>query len=149
MLDLDHFKKINEARGHGVGDQVLRHVGRTIAGNMRDGWTAARYGGEEFALILPDSTLLDASGLAERLRVTFDLNPLVRRDTKEEIGQVTISAGIAKFQPGEFAVSFVGRADRALLAAKQGGRNRLVVETALMQAGPGRKDERTQSSRTR
>jgi diguanylate cyclase len=134
MIDLDHFKKFNDTRGHVVGDQLLRHVGRTIARNMRDGSTAARYGGEEFAVILPGLNLQEANGVAERLRATFDLNPLVRRDTNEEIGRVTISAGIAKFLPGEFAINFVSRADRALYAAKHAGRNRVVLETALAEA---------------
>jgi diguanylate cyclase len=136
IFDLDHFKKFNDTKGHLIGDQVLRHVGRTTARTIRDGDTAARYGGEEFALIMPGASLEAARALAERLRVTFDLNPLVRRDTKEEIGHVTISAGVAAFKPGEPATSFIDRADRALYAAKQKGRNRVVTEHSLPLAQP-------------
>ena len=131
LFDLDHFKKFNDEKGHLVGDQVLRHVGRQTARALRDGDTAARYGGEEFALILPGASLEGARALAERLRVTFDLNPLVRRDTREEIGHVTISAGVALFRPEDQAEDFVGRADRALYTAKKKGRNRVITEVLL------------------
>ena len=131
LFDLDHFKKFNDTKGHLVGDQVLRHVGRQTARAVRDGDTAARYGGEEFALILPGASLESARTIAERLRVTFDLNPLIRRDTREEIGHVTISAGVAVLRHGESGESFIERADRALYTAKKKGRNRVVTEVLL------------------
>jgi diguanylate cyclase len=131
VFDLDNFKKFNDEKGHLVGDQVLRHVGRQTERAVRDGDTAVRYGGEEFALILPGATLESARAIAERLRVTFDLNPLIRRDTREEIGHVTISAGVAVYRADESAVDFIGRADRALYAAKHKGRNRVLTEVLL------------------
>jgi diguanylate cyclase len=136
IFDLDHFKKFNDAKGHLVGDQVLRHVGRQTARAVRDGDTAARYGGEEFALLLPGAKLETARAIAERLRVTFDMNPLIRRDTREEIGHVTISAGVALYRVDESAEDFVGRADRALYAAKHKGRNRVVTEVLLGPVAP-------------
>lgn len=131
LFDLDHFKKFNDEKGHLVGDQVLRHVGRQTARAVREGDTAARYGGEEFALILPGASIEAARAIAERLRVTFDLNPLIRRDTREEIGQVTISAGVALFRRDESTADFIDRADRCLYAAKQKGRNRVITEVLL------------------
>jgi diguanylate cyclase len=137
LFDLDHFKKFNDEKGHLVGDQVLRHVGRQTARAVREGDTAARYGGEEFALILPGAKLETARAIAERLRVTFDLNPLIRRDTREEIGHVTISAGVALFRSEESAGDFIDRADRALYMAKQKGRNRVLTEVLLGPAKAG------------
>jgi diguanylate cyclase len=131
VFDLDNFKKFNDEKGHLVGDQVLRHVGRQTERAVRDGDTAVRYGGEEFALILPGATLESARAIAERLRVTFDLNPLIRRDTREEIGHVTISAGVAVYRPEESAAAFIERADRALYTAKHKGRNRVLTEVLL------------------
>ena len=131
VFDLDHFKKFNDEKGHLVGDQVLRHVGRQTQRAVREGDTAARYGGEEFALILPGASLEAARAIAERLRVTFDLNPLIRRDTREEIGHVTISAGVAVYRLGESAGEFVDRADRGLYTAKHKGRNRVITEVLL------------------
>ena len=131
VFDLDHFKKFNDEKGHLVGDQVLRHVGRQTERAVRDGDTAVRYGGEEFALILPGATLESARAIAERLRVTFDLNPLIRRDTREEIGHVTISAGVALYRTDESATDFIDRADRALYSAKHKGRNRVLTEVLL------------------
>jgi len=139
VFDLDNFKKFNDEKGHLVGDQVLRHVGRQTERAVRDGDTAVRYGGEEFALILPGATLESARAIAERLRVTFDLNPLIRRDTREEIGHVTISAGVAVYRPAESAIDFIDRADRALYAAKHKGRNRVLTEVLL---GPAKQSLR-------
>ena len=94
-----------------------------------DGDLPARYGGEEFAVILPGTPLAAAKPIAERIRTTLAARKIVRRNTGEALGGITISVGAALYRPGETAAALVARADSALYAAKHRGRNRLVTET--------------------
>jgi diguanylate cyclase len=128
MVDIDHFKRFNDAHGHQVGDQVLRLVARTLTDCVRDGDLPARYGGEEFAVVLPRTTLEAARPIAERIRTTLAVRKIVRRNTGEELGGITISLGAALLRPGDTPAALIARADSALYAAKRQGRNRLVVE---------------------
>lgn len=128
MVDIDHFKRFNDAHGHQVGDQVLRLVARTLTDCLRDGDLPARYGGEEFAVILPGTPLAAAKPIAERIRTTLAARKIVRRNTGEALGGITISVGAALYRPGEPPAALVARADSALYAAKHQGRNRLVIE---------------------
>jgi diguanylate cyclase (GGDEF)-like protein len=122
LIDVDWFKRINDSLGHPVGDEVLRRVAVTMFANMREGDKIGRYGGEEFLLVLPDTADGRAERLLERLRVI-----VAELDWSEvAIGMtVTISAGLTIFAPGDSPDSLLGRADRALYAAKAGGRNRI------------------------
>jgi len=129
MVDIDHFKRFNDAHGHQVGDQVLRLVARTLTDCVRDGDLPARYGGEEFAVILPGTPLAAARPIAERIRTTLAARKIVRRNTGEALGGITISVGAALYRPGEAPAALIKRADSALYAAKHQGRNRLVIET--------------------
>mgnify|MGYP001302383129 CR=1 FL=1 len=114
MIDLDHFKRYNDRRGHGAGDRLLRGAAQAWRGQLRPTDLLARYGGEEFTLVLPACDAAQAVQLIDRLRpLTPDLQ--------------TFSAGIALRQPGEGADELLQRADAALLAAKRGGRNRSVI----------------------
>jgi diguanylate cyclase (GGDEF)-like protein len=117
LLDIDHFKKVNDDHGHPMGDEVLRHVGRVLATHGRELDLPARYGGEEFAVILPGCPLEEAMGVAERLRAALALDgPPV---------PVTASAGIAAMHRNATdAHGLVKAADEALYAAKTRGRNR-------------------------
>ncbi len=128
MLDIDHFKKFNDSWGHQTGDQVLRLVGTTLRSGTRETDLAARYGGEEFAIVLPGTTLSQAVIAAEKIRKSIKNRKLYKRSTNEDLGRITISAGVATFRSGDDAESLVDRADRCLYAAKRAGRNRVVDE---------------------
>lgn len=125
MLDVDHFKRFNDAHGHRMGDRVLRLVGRLLSDNVKGRDTPARYGGEEFAIILADADLNAGMIVAEQIRARLCTQRVIRRGTGETIGQITISAGVAQYRPGESSASLIERADAALYEAKRSGRNRV------------------------
>ncbi|HEV3175575.1 MAG TPA: GGDEF domain-containing protein [Stellaceae bacterium] len=131
FLDIDHFKTFNDTWGHQIGDQALRLVAKTLTDNVKGQDLASRYGGEEFAVILPQTALADAVTLANKIRHAFAVRKLVKKDTGETIGALTVSIGVSRFEPGESLSHFVARADQALYAAKRDGRNRVVAEDAL------------------
>jgi diguanylate cyclase (GGDEF)-like protein len=123
MLDLDHFKQVNDRFGHAKGDEVLAAVGAAVASCMRGGDFAGRFGGEELLVLLPDTTAEGAASAAERLRTTIAAIsvPGVER-------AITVSIGIADLiQHGGDAPGLLRSADRALYAAKATGRNRVVT----------------------
>jgi diguanylate cyclase len=128
MLDIDHFKKFNDTYGHQFGDEVLRLVSRALVDGIKGRDQAARYGGEEFAILLPGTRLVDAARVAELLRSSIANKALIKRDTKQNLGSVTMSVGVSAFRPGEAPDLFIERADAALYFAKQCGRNRIVTE---------------------
>lgn len=124
MLDLDHFKRINDGYGHAVGDAVLKHFSDIVRGQQRKIDLVGRLGGEEFAIILPDTDLSEARAFAERLRKAVADNSL-RQATA--VIDITVSIGIALLSAvSESPDSVLRDADRALYAAKEGGRNRVV-----------------------
>lgn len=121
ILDIDHFKLVNDTYGHQVGDQVLIKLVALLNENVRTGDVVGRWGGEEFLIILPDTTLADATVLAERLRQAVETHRFATA------GQVTISAGVSGFKMDHSPETIVSRADRALYRAKEKGRNRVEV----------------------
>ncbi|SLN77420.1 GGDEF domain-containing protein [Oceanibacterium hippocampi] len=125
MCDIDHFKKFNDRFGHQMGDQVLRLVGATLMGGIKGEDLVARYGGEEFAVLLPRTRLADACTVAEQLRQRLSEKRLVQKSTGQSVGRITMSLGVALLRPGEQACDFIQRADTALYAAKDGGRDRV------------------------
>jgi diguanylate cyclase len=129
MCDIDHFKKINDTYGHLFGDKVIRAVARVLTDNIKGRDIAARYGGEEFIVLLPATPLEGARSLAEKLRSTIETGRIKRGNT-EEMAKVTISLGVSRYLPGETSASFIERADKALYAAKQNGRNQVVLAQA-------------------
>ena len=134
MVDLDFFKRINDVFGHEAGDLVLRKVAGTIKGTFRGSDVACRYGGEEFVLILPGATLEGARQKAETIRLSIASLDLMQRD--RSLGRVTASLGVALYpEHGADADALVRAADAALYAAKEGGRNRVVV-AAADESGP-------------
>lgn len=134
LCDIDHFKRVNDTWGHQVGDHIIRFVaGRLKSIGKRDA-LAARYGGEEFALLLPRTSLCDAEAIAQHMRTSIRDRKLSRRSTGDIIGQITVSFGVAGLKAGETSADLIARADRCLYAAKQAGRDRVTVETALPRA---------------
>ncbi len=122
LIDLDWFKRINDAYGHPIGDEVLRTFAITVFANIRTIDRFGRYGGEEFLLVLPDTSNVDAARILDRLRaIIADLDWSAFSPGM----QVTISAGVAMLGPDETADTFLARADNALYAAKARGRNRV------------------------
>jgi len=120
MFDVDHFKKFNDTYGHQAGDEVLRGVARVLREAAREGDFPARYGGEEFSIVLPASGIEQARPVAERAR------RLIETTTFHHEGvdlKVTASVGVARIVPGETTEEWIHRADEALYAAKQNGRN--------------------------
>ena len=127
LLDVDHFKTINDELGHQTGDRVLARIAHIIAENVRGVDVASRFGGEEFLVLLRDATRELALHVAERLREAIEASGLVYADGRP----VTISIGVAYARPADGTDDVVERADRALYRAKNGGRNR-VVESPLL-----------------
>ncbi|MFK5925198.1 MAG: diguanylate cyclase [Desulfuromusa sp.] len=125
MLDLDHFKRVNDKFGHSAGDQVLKRLCRLIRGLIRQGDLLIRWGGEEFILLLPATALEEAVPFAERVRLE------VEQEAFPMVGQITISLGVAQFQKGDSIDALLKRVDNALYQAKQNGRNRVVKCTEL------------------
>ena len=126
MLDIDHFKAINDRYGHLVGDEAIRHVVAQLRAGLRDNDLLGRVGGEEFAIVLPRITRQSARRIAERLRRSVETAPLQRgADTI----RITVSIGLAILHDGDQAMEqLLGRADARLYAAKAAGRNRVAAE---------------------
>lgn len=124
VIDLDHFKRINDEAGHLGGDEVLRTFARIAQNNVRAGDIFGRYGGEEFLLVLPDTSLLAALNVAERIREQVEHFAW----DKKLRNRVTVSIGLTQQIPGESVLDLFSRTDTAMYMAKQGGRNQVVVE---------------------
>jgi two-component system cell cycle response regulator len=120
LLDLDHFKRVNDVFGHLVGDAVVQRVGRVLRSALRDSDFAIRYGGEELLVLMPGTGLDEAASCAERIRVAVAELSLI--DLAEDLG-VTVSSGLALRIPGEEVSTWLERADRALYEAKAAGRD--------------------------
>jgi diguanylate cyclase len=133
VLDIDHFKSFNDTWGHQTGDQVLRYVASVIARSGAQRLTA-RYGGEEFAIIMPGEDARSALAVVEAIREEVASRVLKRRSTNEDLGVVTVSAGLAERLRGETAANFIERADAALYASKRAGRNRSTVADRIAAA---------------
>ena len=127
IADIDLFKNINDTYGHLFGDKVIRAVAHILRQNVKGKDTAGRYGGEEFVLVLPDTPLEGAEVLAETIRHAIEHSRIRNVENNQTIGKVTLSFGVAAYQSGETASQLIERADRALYASKQNGRNRVTV----------------------
>jgi diguanylate cyclase (GGDEF)-like protein len=122
LLDLDNFKRVNDAFGHAVGDQVLRQIGQLLVDNARGADVICRYGGEELAVILPETPLADAAQVAERFRLA------VEKRQDERGSKVTVSAGVAAFPDhASDADGLIAAADAAMYRAKRAGKNQVAI----------------------
>jgi diguanylate cyclase (GGDEF)-like protein len=122
MLDIDHFKSINDTFGHQAGDQILIEVASRVRRSLRGNDVVARWGGEEFVVMLRDCALPDALRLAEGIRSTIAEVPF------GTLGSLTVSIGAAEIRANENLASWLGRADQALYRAKRAGRNEVVAD---------------------
>lgn len=129
MIDVDHFKRINDEMGHVFGDRVLRLIAGVLAKNLKGKDTPTRFGGEEFAVLLPGTPAQAAYRVADQLREAVAAI-LIRRGKGEDANlQITVSCGVATHARGEEPTAFVDRADAALYKAKRRGRNCVVAAT--------------------
>src|SRR5256885_10563902 len=146
MLDLDHFKQVNDKYGHDCGGQVLRDFGRLLTENARTTDIVGRFGGEEFLIVLPNTDGIRAAIVAERIRKAADEHVYKHR---EFMVRITVSAGVASF-PANTQVrddnDLLKAADQALYRAKQVSRNRVIVDRASMPPDVDRKSTRLNSS---
>jgi len=135
MIDIDHFKRLNDTFGHHIGDQALRQVAFLLMQQMREADTSARYGGEEFAIILPETNEAGARHVAERLRAAVESASFsTGKETPPD--RLTISIGLAIFDAdARFKSDLIAFADSALYAAKREGRNRVVCYSGMSGLG--------------
>lgn len=118
LLDVDHFKPVNDQYGHAVGDRVLQQLAQLLSSQLRGRDLAARIGGEEFALLMPDTSHAEASVAMDRLRRAIEIYPW-------QPVPITVSIGLTSFRAGDTQDSLMARADAALYSAKHQGRNRV------------------------
>ena len=129
VIDVDHFKTLNDTYGHQIGDEILRLVGRAMIASTRDGDIVGRLGGDEFVLIIRNEDLPGARLMAERVRRAVVDCDLAKVLGKGVLGNVTASIGVAQFQHGDTLPTLFERADQCLFKAKNSGRNQVVAET--------------------
>ncbi len=130
MVDVDHFKRINDTHGHQAGDEVLKGISERLRFNIRGIDLACRYGGEEFVIVMPEADMPTAEKVAERLRESIADRPFELGPGRGQL-LVTASLGVASLEPGDTdSEALIARADKALYAAKAAGRNRVVSQAA-------------------
>ncbi len=127
MLDVDHFKHINDTYGHLLGDKVLATIAGVLRSKIQGQDIVGRLGGEEFAILLPDTQLDGAFTVAEHIRQAVERGKIRRLDSKENIEGITISIGISARQKNETLEALIARADKALYTSKKEGRNRITI----------------------
>jgi len=130
MMDMDHFKSVNDTYGHDVGDMILKQLAALIIESSRSAELAARFGGEEFVVLMPETDEQSAIQAAERIRALIETTPFKINDKGDTINK-TLSIGVSSLHPdGDSGESLLKRADEALYEAKHGGRNQVKVSAA-------------------
>jgi len=120
FIDIDHFKKVNDTYGHLIGDVILKRIAQIVSKRIRSSDIFARWGGEEFVLLLPDTSLAEAIGVANSLKDAINFEEF------EQAGTVTCSFGVAILEENETGENLLKRADEKLYEAKETGRNRII-----------------------
>lgn len=128
LMDVDHFKLLNDRYGHGVGDEVLRLIAKVLRDRLGEQDLPVRYGGEELMAVLPDADSGVCAAIAESIRKSVSECKITRRSTGEVLPGITVSIGVAQLRAGESASGLIDRCDRALYQAKNLGRNRVVID---------------------
>jgi diguanylate cyclase len=129
MIDIDHFKRINDSYGHLFGDQVIRGVAHAIKACVKGKDIASRYGGEEFVVVLPATGLRGGKAVAEQIRVAVERSRIRKANSQEAVGNITVSIGVAVRSPTEPIEQLIERADKAMYESKSGGRNLVTAAT--------------------
>jgi len=130
VIDIDHFKSVNDTYGHLVGDQVIRAVAWTLMNNLRPTDLLARFGGEEFVAVLPDTDLVRAGAAALGM-----CRAVQQAHVEDDLPATSVSIGVAQLQPGQSLDDLIGAADRAMYQAKNNGRNRVEVDAEAVLPG--------------
>ncbi|MDR3449948.1 MAG: diguanylate cyclase, partial [Alphaproteobacteria bacterium] len=129
MLDIDHFKQVNDTHGHDAGDQLLRSFSARVKRSVRGADLMCRLGGEEFVVVMPDTNLATAQIVGERIRAAVAGNPFPLDNGAQSI-RITVSIGVADSPGAELPGALLKRADQALYLSKNGGRNRVTTAAA-------------------
>lgn len=124
IADIDLFKRINDKYGHLTGDNVLKLLSKLLQKHIKGRDIAGRFGGEEFIMVLPETKMAGGFVLAEQIRTSLEKMRWQSKSSGKDLGTITISLGVAQFIPGEDLNALIARADKALYAAKENGRNR-------------------------
>lgn len=151
MIDIDHFKKVNDSYGHPFGDKVISAIASAIKLIIKGQDVIARLGGEEFAVLLPETNATGAFVVAEKVRQTIEHGKIRRLDNNGEVGGITVSIGIATYIKGCSITKLIDQADKALYLSKQKGRNQstlYVNEENSPAAKPGGGKHKNRSSST-
>ncbi len=127
MMDIDHFKKVNDTYGHLFGDKVITAIASALKSKVKGQDAAGRLGGEEFAVLLPETKLEGAKVVAENIRKSIESGKIRRHNDQEPIGGITISIGISEYASGVGLIEMLDQADKALYISKESGRNRVSV----------------------
>lgn len=128
LCDIDFFKRFNDTWGHQTGDQIIRFVAGCLTRHSDEHHLVARYGGEEFAIVMPHTSPVDAAQIAEKIRRTVESKKLLRKSTNEDLGNITVSLGIANYNGAESVEDLIERADNNLYRSKTEGRNRATAD---------------------
>ncbi|WP_417480110.1 GGDEF domain-containing protein [Maricaulis maris] len=130
LCDIDFFKRFNDTWGHQTGDQIIRFVAGCLTRHAGENHLVARYGGEEFGIVMPNTAPNVAEQVAEKIRKTVESKKLLRKSTNEDLGNITVSLGIATYHDGESIEELIERSDTNLYRSKTEGRNRTTVDNS-------------------
>ncbi|WP_159822072.1 GGDEF domain-containing protein [Colwellia sp. 20A7] len=126
VIDIDHFKKINDNFGHFIGDKVIQRIAKIIKSHLTEQDFAVRFGGEEFLVVMTNKSIIEAKEVAEKIRIAIEKMKLIQRETNDPLPPISVSIGIAQNNNAQDWPSLFKEADNALYQAKKSGRNRCI-----------------------
>ncbi|MBU2454234.1 MAG: GGDEF domain-containing protein, partial [Proteobacteria bacterium] len=132
MVDIDHFKRVNDTFGHLVGDSLLKSIAHLLKEYLRKNDIAARYGGEEFLILLPETGIEGAKAVGQKIRKALSTKEWKLKESGESMGKITVSMGIALYKLNEPEEALIKRADDALYLAKNKGRDQIATQEELL-----------------